>query len=148
MSLGNDPSQVPSQQDVEAGEALAAARQERHELGRHGRAPSTESILREMGRGPDGYPIPEGPDEWISASEAGRRALEDLQEEQPEQRPITDGGQLHSGELYNRISEAYHEYGDVRCDGCGELIDLSEADDVDEAVGIWNDHAQEVNHGE
>jgi hypothetical protein len=74
MSLGNDPSNLPPS-DPEVGEAIAAARQERHELARTGPAPSVEAILREMGRGPDGRPIPEGPDEWIPASTAARRAL-------------------------------------------------------------------------
>lgn len=71
------PSRYSRGEEIEAGEALAAARQERHELGRNGSAPSVEAILREMGRGPDGYPIAEGPDEWVPASVAGNRALDD-----------------------------------------------------------------------
>jgi hypothetical protein len=78
MSLGNDPRRVTSEADVEAAEAVAAARQERHELARGGSAPSVEAILREMGRDADGYEVAEGPDEWVSASEAGRRALDRL----------------------------------------------------------------------
>ena len=69
------PSRHSLAEDVRASEAVAAAQQERARLGRDGPAPSTESILREMGRGPDGYPIDEGPDEWVPASTAGGRAL-------------------------------------------------------------------------
>jgi hypothetical protein len=76
MSLGNDPRRVTSEADVEAAEAVAAACQERHELALDGPAPSVEAILREMGRGPDGYEVAEGPDEWVPASVAGRRALD------------------------------------------------------------------------
>lgn len=74
MSLGNDPRRT--RDDAEVAEALAAAQQERARLARDGPAPSVESILREMGRGPDGREIDEGPDEWVPASTAGQRALE------------------------------------------------------------------------
>ena len=77
MSLGNDPRRVSSEVDVEAGERLAEARQARRELARDGPAPSVEAVLRAMGRGPQGYPIDAGPNEWIAASEAARRALSD-----------------------------------------------------------------------
>lgn len=69
------PSPHSREEEIEAAEAVAAARQERAELARDGPAPSVEAILREMGRGPDGYEVAEGPDEWVSASTAGRRAL-------------------------------------------------------------------------
>ena len=81
MSFGNDPSRFTTDEDVEAGERLAAARQERAELAQGGPAPTVEAILREMGRGPDGYPIEDGPDGWVPASEAGRRALAKLAEQ-------------------------------------------------------------------
>lgn len=38
--------------------------------------------------------------------------------------------------------EAYHEYGEAICDGCNETVDLSTADDVDEAVKVWNRHVE------
>jgi hypothetical protein len=69
------PSPHSREEEIEAAEAVAAARQERAELARDGPAPSVEAILRQMGRGPDGYEVAEGPDEWVSASTAGRRAL-------------------------------------------------------------------------
>lgn len=77
MSLGNDPRRVSSELDVEAGERIAEARQARQELARDGPAPSVEAVLRAMGRGPQGYPIDAGPDGWVAASEAARRALSD-----------------------------------------------------------------------
>ena len=72
MSLGNDPSRVVP---TEAAERVGEARQARGELLLDGPAPSVEAILREMGRGPDGREIVEGPDEWVPASTAARRAL-------------------------------------------------------------------------
>lgn len=69
MSLDDSP--------IAATEAVGAARQARHELARDGPAPSVEAILRHMGRGPDGEPIDEGPDEWVPASEAALAALND-----------------------------------------------------------------------
>lgn len=69
------PSPHSREEEIEAAEAVAAARQERAELARDGPAPSVEAILREMGRGPDGREIVEGPDEWVPASTAARRAL-------------------------------------------------------------------------
>jgi len=76
------PSPHSREEEIAAAEALAAARQERAELARDGPAPSVEAILREMGRGPDGYELPDAPEEFVSASEAGRRALgvEDVEE--------------------------------------------------------------------
>lgn len=73
MSLGNDPRRTTS---FEAAEAVAAAHEARAELARDGIAPSTEAILREMGHAPNGEPLEDGPDEWIPASTAARRALE------------------------------------------------------------------------
>ena len=75
MSLGNDPSRFPSEEDRVAGERVGEARQARAELARDGPAPSVEAILREMGRDADGYPIEDGPDEFVPASTAARRAL-------------------------------------------------------------------------
>lgn len=70
------PSRYTPEEDLAASEALGAARQERHELGRDGPAPSVEAILREMGRGPDGYALDgHSVDEFVPVSEAGRRAL-------------------------------------------------------------------------
>jgi hypothetical protein len=39
--------------------------------------------------------------------------------------------------------EAVHEHGEARCQGCDEPVDLSNADDVDEAIDIWNEHVKE-----
>ena len=38
--------------------------------------------------------------------------------------------------------EAVHEYGEARCEGCNELIDLSEADSINEGIEIWNEHVR------
>lgn len=75
MSLGNDPRRVSSEEDVLAGERVAEARQARYELSRDGPAPSTEAVLREMGRDADGYEVADGPDEFVPASVAARSAL-------------------------------------------------------------------------
>jgi len=40
------------------------------------------------------------------------------------------------------IKEGLHEYEAVTCDYCNEAVDLSDADDVDDAIGIWNSHAE------
>lgn len=76
MSLGNDPDRPGLSTPMEHAEAVAAASEARAELARDGPAPSTEAILREMGRSPQGEPIGDGLDEWIPASTAARRALE------------------------------------------------------------------------
>jgi len=65
-------------EDVLASERVGEARQAARELARDGPAPSVEAVLREMGRGPDGYPIDDGPDEFVAASEAARRAIADV----------------------------------------------------------------------
>lgn len=50
------------------------------------------------------------------------------------------------------FAEGYHVYGYVRCADCEDdpnkngRIDLSEADDLDEAKEIWNSHIERV-HG-
>lgn len=75
MSLGNDPSRFDDEDEVHAAERVAEARQARRELARNGAAPSTEAILAEMGRDRDGREVPDGPDEFVPASEAARRAL-------------------------------------------------------------------------
>lgn len=77
MSLGNDPSRFRTEEDVLAAERVTEARQARYELSRDGPAPSREAILREMGRDTDGYNVADGPDEFVPASVAARRALED-----------------------------------------------------------------------
>lgn len=40
------------------------------------------------------------------------------------------------------IKEGLHEYEAVTCDYCNEVVDLSDADDVDDAIAIWNTHAE------
>lgn len=44
------------------------------------------------------------------------------------------------------IGEALY-HGEARCDGCGETVDLSDAENVEEAGEIWNNHVRSV-HGE
>jgi hypothetical protein len=44
----------------------------------------------------------------------------------------------------NQIRDGYHEYGEVRCPSCG-VVDLSDADDVSEAIELWYSHVRE-NH--
>ena len=73
MSLGNDPERV-SQGPIEHAEAVAAACEMRAQLRQDGPAPSRESILREMGRRPDGSPLPDGPTD-VDPHTAARRAL-------------------------------------------------------------------------
>jgi hypothetical protein len=38
------------------------------------------------------------------------------------------------------IKEGLHEYEAVTCDYCNETVDLSAADDVDDAIETWNAH--------
>jgi hypothetical protein len=88
----------------EAAMRKAAARRERQRLLEDGAAPSTESILREMGRGPDGEPIEDGPDEFVPASTAAIRAL-------PDREPV----------------ESVDEDDPDECDRCEEELDLVES---------------------
>lgn len=47
-------------------------------------------------------------------------------------------------EMKRRLKESYHEFGLIRCTGCNDAeVDLSDADDFEEACQIWNDHVQE-----
>lgn len=57
-------------------------------------------------------------------------------------RIVTDGGsdELGGGGLKDALREGFHEYGEVRCTGCGETVDLSDADDLNEAAAVWNVH--------
>jgi len=68
------PSPHSREEEIEASERVVEARQARHEIGRDDPAPSVEAILREMGRDADGYRIAEGPDGFVPASTAARRA--------------------------------------------------------------------------
>lgn len=72
------PSPYSREEEIHAAERVAEARQACRELSRDGPAPSVEAVLREMGRDRDGYPIPEGPDEFVPASEAARRAIAEV----------------------------------------------------------------------
>lgn len=47
----------------------------------------------------------------------------------------------------HEFGEAVHVHGEARCEGCGEDIDMSEADNVNEGIEIWNEHVRE-NHPE
>jgi len=42
--------------------------------------------------------------------------------------------------LFEEFREAYHVHGEVGCKTCNSTIDLSEADDVNEAIDIAQDH--------
>lgn len=44
------------------------------------------------------------------------------------------------------LREGFYEFGEVRCGECG-TIDLSGADDLDEAREVWNDHVREEHPG-
>lgn len=35
------------------------------------------------------------------------------------------------------------EEGEVRCRACDTMVDLDDADDINEGVELWNDHVQE-----
>jgi hypothetical protein len=34
------------------------------------------------------------------------------------------------------------EQGEIRCRGCDEFVDLDNADDINEAIEIWNNHVK------
>jgi len=53
-----------------------------------------------------------------------------------EEHPLTE-------ELEERIAESYHEHSEVICDGCNQTVDLSNADDLNEAIEIWNNHVKD-----
>lgn len=36
--------------------------------------------------------------------------------------------------------QKFVEEGEVRCRGCDTMVDLSDADDINEAIALWNDH--------
>lgn len=40
--------------------------------------------------------------------------------------------------------QKYIEQGFVSCIECDDSVDLSEANDINDAVEIWNDHVQEA----
>lgn len=40
----------------------------------------------------------------------------------------------------HEFGEAVHEHGEATCEGCGESVDLSDADTVEEGREIWNEH--------
>lgn len=73
----NDGDCPTTREEVAAGEAIAAAREACYTLSRDGPAPRVEAVLREMGRGPDGYPASDTLGEFVPAPEAARRALDD-----------------------------------------------------------------------
>jgi uncharacterized protein (DUF983 family) len=35
---------------------------------------------------------------------------------------------------------AYYLHGEVECARCGTRVDLSDADDIDAAIKLWNSH--------
>lgn len=43
--------------------------------------------------------------------------------------------------------EAVHYHNSMGCEGCGEDIDFSEIDDVNDAIAKWNKHVRSV-HGD
>jgi len=45
------------------------------------------------------------------------------------------------------LKEGYHEHREVICIGCNAVVDLSGAEDVTEAVKIWNRHIRK-NHAD
>lgn len=46
------------------------------------------------------------------------------------------------------FKEAYHEHGAVICDDCNTRVDFDEANSVDEAMGVFHTHVEEVHDGE
>lgn len=38
--------------------------------------------------------------------------------------------------------------GEVRCRGCDTMVNLDEADEINDAVGIWNTHVQDCPEAE
>jgi hypothetical protein len=62
--------------------------------------------------------------------------------------PLPDGGKAER-DAHAIIQEAFYEYGELRCEGCNnEPIDLSDAEDLQEAKAIWNEHVRSVHGGE
>jgi transcription elongation factor Elf1 len=39
------------------------------------------------------------------------------------------------------------EKGCVKCRGCGEFVDLEEADSINEGVELWNEHVEKCGEG-
>lgn len=42
--------------------------------------------------------------------------------------------------MWSRLVE---DDGEVRCRGCDTMVDLSSADDINDAVDCWNEHVQD-----
>lgn len=43
-------------------------------------------------------------------------------------------------EKTQKLREGYHVHGELICAGCGDTVDLSDADDLDAAKELWNAH--------
>jgi len=41
------------------------------------------------------------------------------------------------------LREAWEDHGEATCAGCGEAVDLSPADDIEEAKALWNEHVED-----
>jgi len=39
--------------------------------------------------------------------------------------------------------EAVFEYGEMRCQGCVDAVDLSDAETINEGIEIWNEHVRQ-----
>lgn len=45
---------------------------------------------------------------------------------------------------YHVFNEAVNEYGELKCRGCDDFVDMSGAETVNDGIDIWNDHVREV----
>lgn len=45
------------------------------------------------------------------------------------------------------IWQGFLEIGEVRCRGCNSYVNLDEAEDITEAIEIWNQHVKDEHSG-
>jgi hypothetical protein len=51
--------------------------------------------------------------------------------------------EVTKAEKKRRLRKAYYDHGEVRCEGCNEVVDLSDANNLAEVAKIWNGHVRD-----
>jgi Fe2+ or Zn2+ uptake regulation protein len=49
---------------------------------------------------------------------------------------------MDSKEISKRFGEAYHDHGEVLCDECEQVVDISDAESAEAGMEIWNEHVR------
>lgn len=56
--------------------------------------------------------------------------------------------ETHQQPGHERLREGFHQHEAVLCDGCNQKVDLSDADDLGEALELWNEHMRKQHGGD